>query len=109
MPQGRDFASEVETATTSTASERQSIWIWERQSTLDAINLLVDTAKEAIARTRWKSGSNKYCLVATLDIKNVFNSANCDYIMQALQKKNIPGCLRKIMASYFSDRVQKSD
>ncbi|GBP15361.1 Probable RNA-directed DNA polymerase from transposon X-element [Eumeta japonica] len=46
------------------------------RSTLDAINLVVNTAREAIAGTRWKGGTKKYCLVATLDIKNAFNSAN---------------------------------
>ena len=51
------------------------------RSTLDAINLVVNTAKEAIAGTRWKGGTKKYCLVATLDIRNAFNSANWNCIM----------------------------
>ena len=45
------------------------------RSTLDAIDLVVSTAKEAISGTRYKGGKKKYCLVATLDIKNAFNSA----------------------------------
>ena len=79
------------------------------RSTLDAINLVVKTAKEAIAGTRWRGGKKKYCLVATLDIKNAFNSANWDCIMQALQEKNVPGYLCEIVASYFTDRVLKYD
>ncbi|XP_028982466.1 uncharacterized protein LOC114841596 [Diachasma alloeum] len=49
------------------------------RSTLEAINLVVDTASEAIAGKRWLNGKKKYCLVATLDIKNAFNSAGWDY------------------------------
>lgn len=79
------------------------------RSTLDAINLVVSTAKDAIAGTRWKGGTKKYCLVATLDIRNAFNSANWDRIMQALEEKNVPGYLRRIVASYFTDRVLKYD
>lgn len=79
------------------------------RSTLDAINLVVRTAKDAITGTRWKGGTKKYCLVATLDIRNAFNSANWDCTMQALQEKNVPGYLRRIVASYFTDRVLKYD
>ena len=79
------------------------------RSTLDAINLVVNTAKEAIAGTRWKGGTKKYCLVATLDIRNAFNSANWNCIMRALQEKNVPEYLRRIVASYFTDRVLKYD
>ncbi|GBP06855.1 Putative 115 kDa protein in type-1 retrotransposable element R1DM [Eumeta japonica] len=79
------------------------------RSTLDAINLVVGTAKEAIAGTRWKGGTKKYCLVAALDIKNVFNSADWDCIMQAFERKNISEYLRRIVLSYFTDRVLKFD
>ncbi|GBP05040.1 Probable RNA-directed DNA polymerase from transposon X-element [Eumeta japonica] len=57
------------------------------RSTLDAISLVVNTAKEAIAGTRWKGGAKKYCLVAALDIRNAFNSANWDCIMQARREE----------------------
>ncbi|CAD6225560.1 GSCOCG00011830001-RA-CDS, partial [Cotesia congregata] len=59
------------------------------RSTLDAISLVVNTARNAIAGTRWKGGAKKYCLVATSDIRNAFNSANWDCIMHALQEKDI--------------------
>ena len=54
-------------------------------STLDAIHLVVKTAKEAISGKRWKNGEKKYCLVAALDIKNAFNSARWNRIMEALK------------------------
>ena len=79
------------------------------RSTLDAIDLVVSTAKEAISGTRWKGGKKKYCLVATLDIKNAFNSARWDCIMEALVKMQVPGYLRRMVASYFTDRVLKYD
>ncbi|CAH2092422.1 unnamed protein product [Euphydryas editha] len=79
------------------------------RSTLDAIDLVVSTAKEAIAGTRWKGGTKKYCLVATLDIKNAFNSAKWDCIMKALSDMKVPGYLRRMVASYFTDRVLKYD
>ncbi|GBO99419.1 Retrovirus-related Pol polyprotein from type-1 retrotransposable element R1 [Eumeta japonica] len=79
------------------------------RSTLDAISLVVNTAKEAIAGTRWKGGAKKYCLVAALDIRNAFNSANWDCIMQALDEKNVPAYLRRLVVSYFTDRVLKYD
>ncbi|GBP21618.1 Probable RNA-directed DNA polymerase from transposon X-element [Eumeta japonica] len=79
------------------------------RSTLDAINLVVNTAREAIAGTRWKGGTKKYCLVATLEIRNAFNSANWECIMQALREKNVPEYLCKIVASYFTDKILKYD
>lgn len=63
---------------------------------LDAINLVVNIAKDAIAGFRWKGGMKKQCLMATLDIKNVFDSANWYRIIQALL-----AYLRKIVASYL--------
>lgn len=79
------------------------------RSTLDAIKVVVDIAKDAIAGTRWKGGKKKYCLVAALDIKNAFNSANWNCVIRALEEKNVPGYLRRIVASYFTNRVLKYD
>ncbi len=83
--------------------------VFRRISTLDAIDLVVNTAKEAISGARWERGTKKYCLVATLDIKNAFNSAKWDRIMEALAKMQVPGYLQRIVASYFTDRVLKYD
>ncbi|GBP95658.1 Putative 115 kDa protein in type-1 retrotransposable element R1DM [Eumeta japonica] len=79
------------------------------RSTLDAINLVVYIAKDAIAGTRWKGGTKEYCLVAALDIRNAFNSASWVCIMQALRGENVPEYLCRIVASYFTDRVLKYD
>ena len=60
---------------------------------LDAINL-VDKTKEAT------SGKGMaYYLVVALDSYNAFNSAKWNRIMEALEKMNVPGYLRKIVAS----------
>lgn len=75
------------------------------RSTTDAINLVVDTAKDAISGKRWKNGEKQYCAVVTLDMENAFNSAKWDRIMEALQKMGTPKYLLKVIASYFSDRV----
>ncbi|GBP37706.1 Putative 115 kDa protein in type-1 retrotransposable element R1DM [Eumeta japonica] len=79
------------------------------RSTLDAINLVVNIAKDAIAGTRWKGSTKKYCLVAALDIRNAFNSASWACIMQALRGKNVPEYLCRIVASYFRGKVLKYD
>ncbi|XP_015113967.1 uncharacterized protein LOC107039043 [Diachasma alloeum] len=79
------------------------------RSTLEAINLVVDTAREAISGKKWLKGKKKYCLVATLDIKNAFNSPRWNCIMDALVKSNVPGYLRRMVASYFSGRILKYD
>jgi len=48
------------------------------RSTIDALELVTNIAKEAISGKRWKGGSKKYCLIVTLDIRNAFNSARWD-------------------------------
>ena len=77
------------------------------RSTLDAIDLVVKTAKEAIFGKRWKNGDKEYCLLAALDVKNAFNSARWNRIMEALQRMKVPWYLRKMVASYFSNRNLK--
>ena len=79
------------------------------RSTLEAINLVVDTAREAISGERWLGGTKKYCLVATLDIRNAFNSARWDCITEALERFGIPEYLRSMVDDYFTGRVLKYD
>ncbi|CAB0042386.1 unnamed protein product, partial [Trichogramma brassicae] len=45
------------------------------RSTINAIESVIATAREAIAGKRWNRGTKKYCTVVTLDVKNAFNSA----------------------------------
>lgn len=75
------------------------------RSTVDAIDELVQTAKAAIQGRRWKGGAKRYCLVVTLDVKNAFNSASWARIADALAEFKVPIYLRRMIASYFSDRI----
>ena len=63
---------------------------FRKRSTVDAINLVVETAKRAISGTRWGNGEKEYCAVVTLDMQNAFNSARWDRIMEALDQFGIP-------------------
>ncbi|GBP43149.1 hypothetical protein EVAR_40589_1 [Eumeta japonica] len=105
MPQRRDF-SEMETAMTGPASKRKKT---TGRTVIIPTILHVGYSREAIAGTRWKDGTKKYRLVATLDIRNVFNSANWECIMQTLREKNVSEYLCKTVASYFTDRILKYD
>lgn len=45
-------------------------------STIDTIMTVVSIIIDAIQVRRWKGGTKKYGFDATLDVKNVFNTAN---------------------------------
>lgn len=75
------------------------------RSTLDAINVIVDTASQAIEGKRWKNGSKEYCVVVTLDVKNAFNSANWEIIVNSLANLNIPRYLLAVVKDYFRNRI----
>ena len=75
------------------------------RATIDAINLVIKTAKDAISGDRWKNGEKQYCAVVTLDMENAFNSARWDRIMEALEQFGIPKYLQKLVASYFTNRI----
>uniref|UniRef100_A0ABD2WG19 Reverse transcriptase domain-containing protein n=1 Tax=Trichogramma kaykai TaxID=54128 RepID=A0ABD2WG19_9HYME len=75
------------------------------RSTLDAIEDVISTAREAIAGKRWYRGTKKYCAVVTLDVRNAFNSARWDNILAALRRLLVPDYLLRIISSYFSARV----
>jgi len=76
----------------------------KERSTLDAINTVVKQAREATAGKRWTRGSKKYCAIAALDVKNAFNSAIWERIMDALKALGVPWYLRRIVASYLCNR-----
>ncbi|CAB0042922.1 unnamed protein product [Trichogramma brassicae] len=75
------------------------------RSTIDAIQKVLSIAKAAISGKRYHRGTKKYCVIVTLDVKNAFNSARLNHILSALEKMGVPPYLRRIIASYFSDRV----
>ncbi|CAB0030801.1 unnamed protein product [Trichogramma brassicae] len=85
-------------------SERQ-YGFWKKRSTIDAIEGIISTAREAIAGKRWYRSTKKYCAVVTLDVRNAFNSARWDNILAALRRLLVPDYLLRIIASYFSARV----
>ena len=47
--------------------------------------------------------------MAALDIKNAFNSARWNRIMEVLERMKVPWYLRNMVASCFSDRILKYD
>ncbi|CAB0040703.1 unnamed protein product [Trichogramma brassicae] len=75
------------------------------RSTIDAIQDVISTAREAITGKRWYRGTKEYCAVVTLDVRNAFNSARWDNILAALRRLLVPDYLLRIIASYFSARV----
>ncbi|GBP09394.1 hypothetical protein EVAR_5818_1 [Eumeta japonica] len=81
----------------------------DESSSYRLLCVLDTAAKNAIAGIRWKGGKVEYGLISILDIKNAFNSANCNYIMQALEEKNVSTYLRRIVTSYFTNRLLKYD
>lgn len=75
------------------------------RSTVDAINVVVETAVTAIEGRRWKNGTKEYCVVVTLDVKNAFNTANWEKIVSALIRLGTPQYLLAIIKDYFRDRL----
>lgn len=74
----------------------------KNKSTMDALKLLVEVARGAIHK---RKSSNDYCVVVTLDVKNAFNSANWEKIIQALTNLSIPRYLVSIIKDYFRNRM----
>lgn len=73
-------------------------------STLDAIDLVVATRSPA------RGGkANQRCTVWWRRWKNAFNSAKWDCTMEVLAAMDVPGYLRRMVASYFTDRVLSYD
>jgi len=70
------------------------------RSTVDAISLVTGIARNAIEGSRWRGGSKEYCIVVTLDIKNAFNSANWNCILESLRRFHIPSYLMGIIGDY---------
>ncbi|XP_039969214.1 uncharacterized protein LOC120781147 [Bactrocera tryoni] len=77
----------------------------KQRSTTDAIKKLTGIANKAIEGTRWLYGTKEYCAVVTFDVKNAFNSAYWPHIISALERKETPAYLVKIISSYLSDRL----
>lgn len=81
-------------------SERQFGFRVGRQ-TIDAIRDVVRLAKEAAA---FSSSHRRLCTMVTLDVKNAFNSASWQLILNELKRRGIDNNLIRIIASYLSER-----
>ncbi|CAB0045376.1 unnamed protein product [Trichogramma brassicae] len=79
------------------------------RSTINAIENVITSAREAIAGKRWNRGTKKYCAVVTLDMKNAFNSARWNNVHAALRRMHVPEYLLRIIRSYLSARLLDYD
>lgn len=77
----------------------------KQMSTIDAIQMVVKIARNAIEGSSWRKGSKEYCVLVTLDVKNAFNTANWENIVNALVRLNTPAYLVEIIKDYFRKRV----
>lgn len=75
------------------------------RSTVDAINVVVETAAKAIEGKRWQDGAKQYCVVVTLDVKNAFNTANWGVIIDTLTRLSVPEYLLAAIKDYFRNRI----
>uniref|UniRef100_A0ABD2WR42 Reverse transcriptase domain-containing protein n=1 Tax=Trichogramma kaykai TaxID=54128 RepID=A0ABD2WR42_9HYME len=75
------------------------------RSTIDAIERVVSTAREALRGRSWLGGTKEYCAVVTLDVKNAFNTVRWTNILTALERIETLAYLLKIIGNYFQDRV----
>lgn len=73
----------------------------EGRSTFDAIKTVIKTArtaKEGTHRTR------RICALVLLDVRNAFNSASWELILQDLKERGVSPYLIRVFASYFKER-----
>lgn len=85
-----------ELARTGDLAERQYGFRQGRQ-TVDAINEVVRIAREA-------AHHRKLCAAVTLDVRNAFNSASWQMILEELRKRRIDEGIINVVASYLSER-----
>lgn len=71
------------------------------KQTVDAINVVLNIAKEEEAQP-WSR--RQLCAMITLDVKNAFNSASWQFILEELRSRQIDESLISIIASYLSNR-----
>ncbi|XP_035741852.1 uncharacterized protein LOC118450897 [Vespa mandarinia] len=71
-------------------------------STTQAVQEVVTTAKMT---ERWNHLTHTLCLLATLDVRNIFNSVSWDLAMEALEHNfNVPVFLLRILGDYLNER-----
>jgi len=65
----------------------------------------VNCVKSQIEGKRWLNGTKQYCMAATLDVKNAFNSASWHHTLNALSNLNVPVYIQRVIAGYFEGRL----
>lgn len=65
------------------------------------------TAQNAINGERWLEADKGYFSIITLDIKNVFNSADRNITLAGLDEKDMPNYLLEFIKGYFKDSVHR--
>lgn len=81
-------------------SDRQYGFRKGRQ-TVDAIKDVLQIASEA---SNYAPQHRRICAAVTLDVKNAFNSASWQFILEALNRRKIENNLICLIASYLSER-----
>ena len=71
------------------------------KQTVNAINKLLKIAKEA---ENFAHANRILCVVITLDVKNAFNSASWQIILDELKTRRINESLIRVISSYLSNR-----
>jgi len=74
-------------------------------STIDAVGKLCEIADKAIEGKTWLYGTKQYCIAATLDVKNDFNSASWHHTLNSLSNLNVAVYIQRVIASYFEGRL----
>lgn len=73
----------------------------KKRSTIDAMRRIMESVQSIKAKAHQ---NRKHAVLVTLDIKNAFNSAPWDGIMEALKKFGVSEYLIRIIGSYLEDR-----
>lgn len=81
-------------------SQRQFGFRKGRQ-TVDAIKQVIEIARKAAA---YSNAHRRLCAMITLDVRNAFNSASWQLILEELRRRGIEESLTSIIASYLSKR-----
>lgn len=74
----------------------------EGRQTIDAIQMVIRKAEQAAA---YSSRCRRLCVMITLDVRNAFNSASWQLILEVMRQRGIDESLITVIASYLSART----
>lgn len=69
------------------------------RSTIDPVRVVVYIVRIAIEVTRWRRGSKTYCVILSLGVRNTFNSANWNRILEVRRLMEITQSIRYMIVS----------